>query len=209
MAAAALLAPSGASAELVTLATGRVMSVRGIRLTADDAFLALRSGGEIRCPRSLIVDVAPDEVPRPADAPTETDERAGSGSVPGDAPYSEMIARLAARHQVDPALVHAMVRAESAYQPNATSRKGAMGLMQLMPATASQYGVTDAYDPESNLSAGIRHLRSLLERYALREAVAAYNAGEVAVIRHGGVPPFRETQAYVKAVLGAVDGARR
>jgi soluble lytic murein transglycosylase-like protein len=84
-----------------------------------------------------------------------------------------------------------------------------MGLMQLMPATARQYGVADAYDPESNLSAGIRHLKSLLDRHALREAVAAYNAGEDAVRRHGGVPPFPETRAYVRAVLGVVEGDRR
>ena len=95
----------------------------------------------------------------------------------------------------------AVISVESAYRPRARSRKGARGLMQLMPATARQYGVRNAYKESANLEAGVRHLKTLLDRFAVREAVAAYNAGEAAVRRFGGVPPFRETRAYVERVL--------
>ena len=102
---------------------------------------------------------------------------------------------------MDARLIHAVISVESAYQPRARSRKGARGLMQLMPATARQYGVRNAYKESANLEAGVRHLKTLLDRFAVREAVAAYNAGEAAVRRFGGVPPFRETRAYVERVL--------
>ncbi|MEW5981698.1 MAG: lytic transglycosylase domain-containing protein [Acidobacteriota bacterium] len=204
---AMVAAAATAEAELVTLATGRVMSVSAVRLEADVAVLVLRGGGEIRCPRALIAAVEPDEVPHPVQEAIVT----AGGPVPGRAelPYADVIARLAEQHRVDPALVHAVVRVESAYQANARSRRGAMGLMQLMPATAHQYGVVNPYDPEANLSAGIRHLRSLLDRFALEEAIAAYNAGEEAVRRHRGVPPYPETQAYVLSVLAATRGEHR
>ncbi|NLB97213.1 MAG: lytic transglycosylase domain-containing protein [Armatimonadetes bacterium] len=103
---------------------------------------------------------------------------------------------------VDPALVRAVVRAESGFNPRALSRVGAMGLMQLMPATARALGVTNAWDPVQNIRAGTRFLRSLLDQFKNeRLAIAAYNAGPGAVKRHGGIPPYRETQDYVKKVL--------
>jgi soluble lytic murein transglycosylase-like protein len=97
---------------------------------------------------------------------------------------------------------------ESAFQARAVSPKGASGLMQLMPATASSLGVQDALDPAENLDGGTRHLGSLLTLYGgdLRRALAAYNAGEGAVARHGGVPPYRETRAYVRKVLERYEG---
>ncbi|HXE74343.1 MAG TPA: lytic transglycosylase domain-containing protein [Candidatus Xenobia bacterium] len=103
------------------------------------------------------------------------------------------------QHSVDPNLVRALIEVESAWNPRAVSYKGAMGLMQLMPATAAQYGVSDAFDPKQNVSAGVRHLRYLLEQFKgnTRLALAAYNAGENAVTRNGGVPPYRETQDYI------------
>lgn len=185
------------------------MSVAAVRFDSESVILTLHSGGEIRCGRSLVAQVSPDELPRPEPAGASTNPGAPSDAAAGGVPYAGLISRLAGQHQVDPALVHAVVRVESAYRADATSPRGAMGLMQLMPATARQYGVADAYDPESNLSAGIRHLKSLLDRHTLREAVAAYNAGEDAVRRHGGVPPFPETRAYVRAVLAEVGGDRR
>jgi soluble lytic murein transglycosylase-like protein len=111
------------------------------------------------------------------------------------------VTRLAAAYGVDARLVNAVIAVESAYQPRARSPKGARGLMQLMPATARQYGVRNAYHAPANVEAGIRHLRGLLDRFAPREAIAAYNAGEATVRRFGGVPPFPETQAYVARVL--------
>ena len=115
-----------------------------------------------------------------------------------------LIDRLAALHGVNPKLVHALVKVESNYEPRAVSAKGAMGLMQLMPATARQYAVVDPFDPAQNLAAGLQHLRGLLDRFGKgREslALAAYNAGEGAVSRYGGIPPYRETQNYVRRIL--------
>lgn len=113
------------------------------------------------------------------------------------------IERLATHHGVDPRLVEAVVRVESGGDPRAVSPKGAKGLMQLMPARAVAFGVTDLFDPIANLGGGIRHLRELLQRYQgdLALALAAYNAGERAVEAYGGIPPYRETQEYVRKVL--------
>lgn len=114
------------------------------------------------------------------------------------------IREIAARYSVDPALVEAVIRVESAGNPLAVSRKGAQGLMQLMPQTAYALGVRDAFDPRQNIEGGVRHLRYLIDRYPgnLSLALAAYNAGERAVDQHRGIPPYTETQQYVQKVLG-------
>lgn len=124
--------------------------------------------------------------------------------------YAALIDEAAQRAKVDPALVHAVVKAESAYNPDAVSPKGAVGLMQLMAGTAKRYGVTDRYDPTENLSAGTRYLRDLLDMFNdTKLAVAAYNAGENAVIRHGNqIPPYSETKGYVARVLSLYDSFR-
>ena len=117
----------------------------------------------------------------------------------------EMASRIARRHGVAEPLVHAVIEVESRYNPKAVSRAGAMGLMQLMPKTADRFLVADAFDPVQNVDAGVRYLKELLERYSgqVRLALAAYNAGEEAVERHGGIPPYRETINYVKRVQRA------
>jgi Transglycosylase SLT domain len=118
--------------------------------------------------------------------------------------FSEMIDEVALKSRLYPSLLHAVIKAESAYDPNAISRAGAVGLMQLMPATASRYGVTDRRDPKANVEGGARYLRKLLTRYNnnIKLALAAYNAGEKAVKKYGNkIPPYRETQNYVKKVL--------
>ena len=196
-----------ASAEIVYLTSGRTMNVAGHRFDGDMAVLALRSGGEMSMPRELVAKITADEVPWVPPVPRS------AGSVPVPVPVPEvpkvvapakveaLIAKAAAAHDVDADLVRAVIKVESAFRPKARSHKGAMGLMQLMPATARQYGVRNAYDPAENIDAGVRHLRRLLDRYDVRLAVAAYNAGEGTVERYGGVPPYRETRNYVRKVL--------
>lgn len=119
------------------------------------------------------------------------------------ASYDRLIRRTAVAHNVDAWLVKAVVHAESGFDPHAVSRVGASGLMQLMPATAKRYGVEDIFDPSQNVAGGVRYLRDLLRLFKndVRLAVAAYNAGEGAVQRHRGVPPYSETRQYVTKVL--------
>jgi hypothetical protein len=123
-------------------------------------------------------------------------------------PYAELIREAAERHRVDVRLVEAVVTAESAGNPRAVSRKGARGLMQLMPHRAALLGVRDPFDPRQNIEGGTRHLRDLLERYRgnLTLALAAYNAGEDAVRTYSGIPPYAETQEYVRRVRALYDG---
>src|SRR5256886_6776595 len=117
----------------------------------------------------------------------------------------KLIHEAAERHRMDPALVRAVIETESNWNPKAYSHKGAGGLMQLIPTTAQRYGAYDVFDPQQNIDAGVKYLRTLLERYHgnLDLALAAYNAGEGAVDRAGGVPSFRETRDYVQKVQNA------
>ena len=119
------------------------------------------------------------------------------------ATLTDTIREAAQRHGVPEQLVSAVIRVESGFNTRAVSRKGARGLMQLMPGTAAILGVRDSFDPTENIDGGVRHLRGLLDRYGnnLPFALAAYNAGEGAVNTHGGIPPYAETQAYVGRIL--------
>ncbi len=125
--------------------------------------------------------------------------------------YDAIIQQVAERHQVDSALVKAVIRTESDFVPYAVSPKGARGMMQLMPGTARMHGVWRVFDAKDNIDGGVRHLHYLLERYSgnLRLALAAYNAGEGAVDKHGGVPPYPETIDYVSRVIAFRDSYQR
>lgn len=125
--------------------------------------------------------------------------------------YDKLIGRVARAQGLDADLLKAVVAAESNYDPKAVSRKGAVGLMQLMPATARGMGVTDPFHPAENLEAGARHLKRLIDKYRgrLPLALSAYNAGEKAVDRYNGIPPFPETRDYVQKVLQAYGTARK
>lgn len=164
---------------------------------------------------SVLVKVDPKtkalvEVPPPGE-PVAAPETAREAAVPGAPAVSprpvashldSLIEQTAERHAVDPNLVRAVIQAESNFNPQARSYKGAMGLMQLIPGTARRFGVRDAYDPVENVDGGVRYLKFLLEMFRgdVSLSVAAYNAGEAAVARHGGVPPFRETRDYVRRI---------
>ena len=202
------LGASSARAELVYFTTGRAMSVKSHRVEGESVVLALRSGGEIVTDAAVIEKFAPDEVPYPEDEPARVEPGVATNSsgvgLEADPRYSAIIDKVAAAQGVSPQLVKAVIKVESAYHERARSRKGAMGLMQLMPDTARQYAVQNPYEPESNIEAGIKYLKSLLDRYELKLALAAYNAGEGAVKRFGGIPPYPETQKYVADILKLV-----
>ena len=119
--------------------------------------------------------------------------------------FGGVIDAAAKRNELDPALLTAVIQRESDFDPRAISRAGAQGLMQLMPGTAKELGVTDPFDPRQNVEGGAAYLRGLIDRYhgRLDLALAAYNAGAGAVDRYGGVPPYPETQDYVRGILGA------
>lgn len=126
---------------------------------------------------------------------------------PPRSPYGQLIYDIAIRHSVNPHLVAAMIHVESAFNPRAVSRKGAYGLMQLLPATARRFGLRkkkDLFDPKKNLEAGVRYVKWLTARFGgdVEKILAAYNAGEGAVERFGGIPPYRETQQYVEKIFG-------
>ncbi|MGB0721131.1 MAG: lytic transglycosylase domain-containing protein [Gammaproteobacteria bacterium] len=136
-------------------------------------------------------------------------DRRGAYALPAT-PYDGLIRQHAKRSGMEADLVKAVVAVESNFDPRAVSRAGAMGLMQLMPATVHRWGIDDPFDPEQNISAGVRHLAWLLDQFSGDRtlALAAYNAGENAVIRYRGVPPYKETQNYVRDVLALVKRAR-
>jgi len=192
-------AAAPAQAELAYFQNGRTVSIKEHHTEGNSLVLTLRNGGQIVCDASVIARFAPDEVPYPEPEP-EPKPVVVAEQLPV-VPYGELIDKVAAEQGVSVKLVRAVIQVESAYQQRARSPKGAMGLMQLMPTTARQYGVANPYDPLANVEAGIKHLKSLMERLPLALALAAYNAGEAAVARFHGIPPYPETQAYVGRIL--------
>jgi soluble lytic murein transglycosylase-like protein len=169
---------------------------------------------------NVMLRLAPVATP-PASAPASGfDAQLASAMAPGTTaatqpasgasnPFSQEISAAAARNGVDPSLLTGLIRAESGFDPNATSAAGAQGLTQLMPGTAASLGVTNPLDPTQSIEGGARYLRQQLDRFGgdASKALAAYNAGPGAVERFGGVPPYAETQAYVRKVLGYASGA--
>jgi|HubBroStandDraft_2_1064218.scaffolds.fasta_scaffold25074_2 soluble lytic murein transglycosylase-like protein len=139
----------------------------------------------------------------PAPADSHPSAFASSGSAKSAPPLNQVVNSASATYHLDPDLVNSVIHAESGFNSRAVSPKGARGLMQLMPSTADQLGVHDAFDPEANVTGGSRYLRELLERYNfdLVKALAAYNAGPERVEQYQGVPPFRETRAYVARIV--------
>ncbi len=157
------------------------------------------SGGEVEVPAIDVLRVEPDEeVDR-----EPTAEPAPRAFLKEPLTLEQMVTDAAHKYALPRSLVHAVARAESAFNPAAVSRKGAHGVMQLMPGTAKELGVQNAFDPGQNIDAGARLLRLFLEKYQGRvaEALAAYNAGAGAVAKHKGIPPYRETRGYIRKVV--------
>lgn len=193
---------SPASAEIVKFSNGRTLTVASCRFEGDVAVLTLAGGGELRTPRNLVAELLPDEEPYARQTALEALALSPARRRPlSAAAIHDLVDRISLRVGLDRRLAHALVRAESNYQTFAISPKGAMGLTQIMPVIAREYRLDDPFDPEGNLETGFRHLRRLMGRYEVRRALAAYNAGEGAVARYGGVPPYVETQQYVRRVL--------
>ena len=204
----AALGATAAAGELVILEGGRVLKASSYRVEGRRAVIELASGGLLEMPMLRVDRVVDDEISDEPEPPVPAGFRSSfreSDTVP-ETPYGELIFAAARRHAVSPRLVAAMVRAESSFDAAAVSHKGAVGLLQLMPATAKRFGLSSSerYRPEKNLEAGVRYLRWLLDRYEdeLPLALAGYNAGEANVERYGGVPPFRETREYIRRIYG-------
>ena len=190
-----------ASAEIIHLTTGRTLSVKGHRIDGETIILTLRGGGEVNIDKTLVEKIVPDEVPYPEPQQIVQEILDEEPGVVVETPYDELIASMSEAHGVDPNLVRALIQVESGYRARAKSRKGAMGLMQLMPSTAREYKVHNPYDPKSNVAAGVKHLKGLIDRWGVELALAAYNAGEGAVKKFNGIPPYRETRNYVSRIL--------
>lgn len=180
--------PAGATT--VVLSDGREIEAASVRRSAGLAEIELPSGAWLSLPEALIANWEALEPPRPV-----WHREAGV--------HAPLIAEAAATHRLPPELLAAVARVESAFNPRAVSPVGAQGLLQLMPATAERFGVDDAFDPAQNVAGGARYLDWLLDRYEdrLDLALAGYNAGERAVDRYDGIPPYRETRNYVTRVI--------
>lgn len=167
------------------------------------------SAAQVRSACSAVKEVAATmaATPQPVNASTTTQSTVSTRWTPQA--VDTLVENVAKRHGVDPNLVRAMIKVESNFNPRATSRKGAIGLMQLMPATARELKVRNPYDPAQNLDGGVRHMKSLLENYNgdVALSLAAYNAGQGAVERHGGVPNYKETRSYVRRITEIYSGS--
>jgi soluble lytic murein transglycosylase-like protein len=206
---AGLAVATPASAELLFFADAGSMSVSSHRFEGDRIIVTLRGGGEMSFDRALVAKIGPDEVayPEPESADASADrpavEQISAATLAVRTSFDPIIESASKQHGLEPRLVKAVIQVESGFQARARSPKGAMGLMQLMPQTARQYSAgRNPYDPVRNIQAGTQYLSKLLKEFELPLALAAYNAGEGAVRRFGGMPPYAETQAYVSKILG-------
>jgi len=212
-----LLAALPASASIALFSDGRTMKIDSFKLVSEsDIELKFKSGGAMTLPLTRIDRIVDDEIaPAAVIAEVKKIVQEEGGIFPKrswryDAKrgpifrskYDSVIVEAAKKFDVDAALISAVIKAESDFNPREYSNKGAQGLMQLMPGTAVRFGVTNAWDPVSNIYGGVRYLRWLLEKFDNNAdfAVAAYNAGEGNVWKYNGVPPFRETINYVNRI---------
>jgi hypothetical protein len=219
---ASLCLASTASASIALFADGRNMKIETYLVEQETIHLTMHGGGRLSLPLSRIERIVDDEVATP-EVVEEVKKIVEEGGVfpkrswrfsEASKPlfqskYNDIIIDAARHFDVDAALVSAVIKAESDYNPRIVSHKGARGLMQLMPATAERFGVTNSFDPAQNIHAGTRYLRWLLKTFDGNAdlAVAAYNAGEGNVWKYNGVPPFRETVNYITRISNQIKRA--
>lgn len=215
LALATCLAASSASASIALFSDGRNMKIEAYAVEQDTIHLTFSGGSKISLPLARIERIVDDEIATP-EVIAEVKKIVEEGGVfPRrswryteqsrplfKSKYNDLIIEASKRFDIDAALVSAVIKAESDYNPRTLSNKGAQGLMQLMPATAKRFGVTNSFDPAENIYAGTRYLRWLLKTFDGNAdlAVAAYNAGEGNVWKYNGVPPFRETVNYINRI---------
>ncbi|HEV7763612.1 MAG TPA: lytic transglycosylase domain-containing protein [Thermoanaerobaculia bacterium] len=212
---ATLLLASTASASIALFSDGRNMKIEAYTVEEETIHLTMQGGGKLSLPIARIERIVDDEVTTPEIVEEVRKIVEEGGVFPHrswryheqsqplfQSKYNEIIIEASRHHDVDAALVSAVIKAESDYNPRIVSHKGARGLMQLMPATAKRFGVTNSFDPRENIFAGTRYLRWLLKKFDGNAdfAVAAYNAGEGNVWKYEGVPPFRETVNYINRI---------
>jgi hypothetical protein len=196
------------AAEVAVLDNGARLQAERVERDGERVILHTAGGGRIEFDAARVVSVEASAEPAPASNAGIAPPGSGAASPGGPvdpAQVRDLVTEAALRYGLPPELVHGVAQAESAYRPEAVSNKGALGVMQLMPGTARRFSA-DPTDVRQNIDAGVRLLRTLLERYQddpnpVRRALAAYNAGEGAVDRYHGVPPYRETEGYVERVL--------
>ncbi len=202
-----LAGPAGA--ELVVFTHGGYLKVKDFEVQDQIVRLDLLRGGQMHVPLLTVARIVEDEVStRKVEiepAPPSFALRFEPQHAAPAAPFGDLIYETAKRHGLNPALVAAVARAESNFNPRAVSHKGAQGLMQLMPATAQRFGVNgdQVFEPSRNLEAGSRYLRWLADRFddQLSHVLAAYNSGEGTVARYSGVPPYKETRRYLRRIF--------
>jgi soluble lytic murein transglycosylase-like protein len=194
------LCARAARADYAVLKSGLRLHITGYRAEGGNMRLTVE-GGEVDVAASDVVAIEPEEQFTSVPFPAPLDP---------NIPYAGLIRAAANQNGVDEKLVQKMIAAESNFNPRAVSRKQARGLMQLMPQTAARLSVRDVFDPAQNISAGTKYLRELLDKYKgdLKLALAAYNAGPDMVAKYGGIPPFAETQDYVRKILAAVGASK-
>jgi hypothetical protein len=191
LAAALLVAAQPLSADYAVLRSGGRLHVTGYELKGDRVLLSV-DGGSVDIAAGELIDIEPEDV-FPTPPPPDVDFGVR---------YAKLIHLASVRHGVDEKLIAGVIAVESNFDAKAVSRKRALGLMQLLPTTAAHYAVTNVFDPAENIDGGTHYLKDLLAKYGgnLSLALAAYNAGPEVVDRYGGVPPFPETQNYVRQI---------
>jgi hypothetical protein len=214
LALAICLAANAASASIAVFSDGRNMKIESYAVEEDTIHLSFAGGGKMSMALTRIERIVDDEVTTP-EVVEEVKKIVEEGVFPRrswtysevspplwQSKYNEIIIAAAKKFDVDAALISAVIKAESDYNPRELSHKGARGLMQLMPATAERFGVKNSFDPEENIYAGTRYLHWLLKTFDGNAdlAVAAYNAGEGNIWKYNGVPPFRETVNYINRI---------